>query len=154
MLKEVITYYNEEKKNVKEIYTVDEKGVKQGCFESFYPNGQVEMRCAFKDGKKHGRLTKFWENGQTMLVCIFEDGNFNGRLIEFNQLGWVKRKGFYLNNYYKSELDARADRADVNTRLKNTPGSVWAKAHNDDVRILVAKFCTKYREQDAGRVRS
>lgn len=154
MLKTIKTYYDKEKKHVKEIYTVDEKGVKQGDFESYYLNGQVEVHCFFADGKKHGRFTKFWDNGQTMLVCMFDHGAFNGRLIEFNELGWLKRKGLYLNNRYKSELDARADRAEVNIRLKNTPGTVWTKAHDANVRVIVAKFRTKYCDTNAGRVRN
>ena len=38
-LKLIETYYNEDKTKVKERYYIDENGLRQGMYESFYENG-------------------------------------------------------------------------------------------------------------------
>ena len=61
----VITYYDEAKKVIKEIYVVDPvSGLKDSVYKSFYENGNPKEIFVYKKGLRHGPAAYYYENGR------------------------------------------------------------------------------------------
>jgi antitoxin component YwqK of YwqJK toxin-antitoxin module len=55
---------------------VDGKGLKQGYWQKYYPNGVLAYKAFFKDDKPLGLLIRYHENGIRMAVIdYFDDGS-------------------------------------------------------------------------------
>ena len=58
----VITYYDEAKKVIKEIYVVDPvSGLKDSVYKSFYENGNPKEIFVYKKGLRHGPAASYYE---------------------------------------------------------------------------------------------
>jgi antitoxin component YwqK of YwqJK toxin-antitoxin module len=44
----------------------------------FYNNGQIYVKCFYKDGKENGEYIRFYYNGQVWEKCFFKDGKIDG----------------------------------------------------------------------------
>ena len=49
-------------------------GKKDGLFEKYYENGQLESKGNYKDGKWDGIHEKYYENGQLKKKGNYKDG--------------------------------------------------------------------------------
>lgn len=58
---EKITYYSNGQMKCR--YNKDEYELKQGLYESWYPNGQLREQINYKDGEKDGLYEWWFENG-------------------------------------------------------------------------------------------
>ena len=75
-LKPIIRYYNN---NIIEcVYNVDKNGNKQGLYERYHENGQLDIKCTYKDGEYDGLYESYYENGQPCKKCTYKDGEYNG----------------------------------------------------------------------------
>ena len=45
-------------------YYENDKGQKHGEYKEYYPSGQLEYRCHYKNGKLHGEFKEYYSNGQ------------------------------------------------------------------------------------------
>lgn len=78
--KEVITYYENGK--VEEKYEVDERGVKNGIYSSYYPSGHLEITGPYRNGKADGEFMYYDSSGKLWKIKSYEMGTLF-HLIEF-----------------------------------------------------------------------
>ena len=60
--------------DLKEKNHVNEDGTREGLYESFYENGEVESRLTFKNGLYHGLQEWFTEDGEIVSQMVFLEG--------------------------------------------------------------------------------
>ncbi|MDG2228559.1 MAG: hypothetical protein P8L74_00380 [Gammaproteobacteria bacterium] len=60
--------------DLKEKNHVNEGGTREGLYESFYENGEVESRLTFKNGLYHGLQEWFTEDGEIFSQMVFLEG--------------------------------------------------------------------------------
>ena len=53
-------------------------GKRDGLFESYYENGQLAGKVNYKDGKEDGLRESYYENGQLWFIKNFKDGELHG----------------------------------------------------------------------------
>ncbi|MBR6412849.1 MAG: toxin-antitoxin system YwqK family antitoxin [Alphaproteobacteria bacterium] len=85
-----VKYYKSGK--VKRAYTFDKTGQRQGPYEEYYENGQLEIKCIYKDGKIDGPYEEYYENGQLCIKCTYRDGEFRGLYEEYYENGQPRRR--------------------------------------------------------------
>jgi antitoxin component YwqK of YwqJK toxin-antitoxin module len=92
-LKPIIEYYDDGK--IKRAYSVDENGNKQGPYERYYENGQLRIKCTYKDGKEDGPYELYHENGQLEEKCTYKDGELDGPYESYHENGQLREKYTY-----------------------------------------------------------
>ena len=70
------------KKPVKGKGYVDDNGLKQGEWEGYYDNGELESKGNYKDGKRDGYWEDYWDNGQLESKGNFVDNKKDGKKID------------------------------------------------------------------------
>ena len=85
------------KTTVKFKYYIDENGLKQGLFESFYENGNPFIKCTFKDNRLDSLYEEFYENGQLEIRYTCKDGIYDGLYEEFYENGKLRERCTYKN---------------------------------------------------------
>ena len=48
--------------------------IKDGPWESYHDNGQLESKGTYRDGKRDGSFETYYDNGQLSYKVIFKDG--------------------------------------------------------------------------------
>jgi len=85
----------------REKYAVDENGIKQGEYASYYPDGALSMRCSFQDGLVEGVCEIYHKNKQLYAKYVYHNGYFEGRYEQYYEDG----KLAVLCHYKKGQLD-------------------------------------------------
>jgi antitoxin component YwqK of YwqJK toxin-antitoxin module len=75
----------------------DEKGLKQGPWETKYENGKIRYSGVFKDGKPIGEFKRFYETGELKILQVF-DNKGNSKAIIYYDNGEVAAKGNYVGS--------------------------------------------------------
>ena len=91
------TYPNGEKKN---IYTVDQQGLKHGALRAFYPDGARRGVARYVHGKLGGLLTSFYPNGKVKVKALYRDGVLQGQYQLRNEKGLLIRSTVYRNGKF------------------------------------------------------
>ena len=94
-LTKVKTHHDKAKTKVKERYFVDENGLRQGLYESFYENGRPDLKCTYKDDKLNGLYEEFFENDKPRERCTYKDGLKQGLYESFDENGQLEQKCMY-----------------------------------------------------------
>ena len=86
--------YSSFDKTVKENYWCNYRtNTKQGIYQTWFKNGQLESRCHFIDGKFHGLMEEWFSNGQirqrSQWIKGNIEGNGKGQMNGFSK-GWTK----------------------------------------------------------------
>ena len=76
--KTVIEYHDKSKTRIKEVYTLDEHGKKQGSYEFYDYDGHLLTRCNYKDDKLDGSCEKYYQDGKLDKKCNYKDGKLDG----------------------------------------------------------------------------
>ena len=58
---------------LEENYTVDDQYKKQGLYTAYYENGQLAIRCFYKDGKRDGLFEEYFEEGILLDAIVYKD---------------------------------------------------------------------------------
>ena len=76
-------------------FTVDKSYVKQGLYESYYNNGQLEVRCTYKNGQKDGPYEEYFEDGRLLDSYAYKKGKplYEERAKEYIEQ-WKKENDF------------------------------------------------------------
>ncbi|RZD16298.1 MAG: hypothetical protein EVJ46_04495 [Candidatus Acididesulfobacter guangdongensis] len=89
-LKEVITYYEEEKINIKSITRYNINGKLHGKTEGFYKNGKKHYELNYLNGKLHGRQFINWVNQKTLIEFNYNNGKPEGLQAEYSICGTLQ----------------------------------------------------------------
>lgn len=85
---------------VKETFTVDENGKKQGIAKSFYPNGALWGKVMYQNGKSKGAFIRYYPDGVVLEKGTYLHGWLDGLYEVYNQQGHVIKKGD-LSSYFR-----------------------------------------------------
>ena len=66
-----------------------------GLSETFYPNGNTEYSCNYKNGKKHGRATNWHRSGQITWERHFKEDQLDGDSICYDTVGNITQHVIY-----------------------------------------------------------
>ena len=91
------------------------KGIKNGLYESFHPNGAWhEKNVNYKDGKLDGLVEHYYENGQLRAKANLKDGERDGLAEVYYENGQLSWKA----NYKDGKLDRLVEEYYENGQLK------------------------------------
>ena len=54
----------------------DRLGRKQGCWEYYYPNGQLHIKGSYVSGEKEGIWEYYYSDGDLDFKVLFKNGKF------------------------------------------------------------------------------
>ena len=163
-LKSIVEYSDEDK--IERAYSVDENGNKQGPYVSFYKNGQLKVKCTYKDGKYDGPYEEYYEDGQLGIKCTYNNGKEDGPCETYYGNGQLNEKGVYrmgerlygkeAKEYLKEwneKHNSKEARKGLNARLRQISKKMPATAERQSAkRAEVAKFRKNHPDKHAGRV--
>ncbi len=72
--------------------------MKEGLYETWFKNGNKNVRCNYKDGKKDGLCEIWYENGNKWEECNYKDDEKDGLYQEWYENGNLRMKQFYIND--------------------------------------------------------
>lgn len=87
-----------QERKVRERYVVDENGVKQGLYQSYYRDGQDKVTCTYKDDVQHGHYISKHPNGRMAMECDYDEGALEGRVVRQDPKGMLLFDGHYHRN--------------------------------------------------------
>lgn len=70
----LLEYNNDFLVSREKINRTDSKGLKQGDWEEFYPNGGIKSEKTFKDDLMHGYYKEYDNHGKLVLTMLYENG--------------------------------------------------------------------------------
>jgi antitoxin component YwqK of YwqJK toxin-antitoxin module len=100
-MKEVITTFDNGK--VKEKYSIDVNGKKEGEYISYYGNGNVDGKCIYHNDKKEGEFILYHINGIVSVKCNYHDDKLEGEYITYYKNGSVNYKCNFHNGMVEGE---------------------------------------------------
>ena len=106
-LKPIIEYYDDGK--IKCAYSVDENGNKQGPCEKYHDNGQLWVKCTYKDGKEDGPYESYHDNGQLWDKGTYKNGEYDGPYELYHDNGQLKKKCTYKDGEYDGPYELYHD---------------------------------------------
>ena len=84
---------------IKEVYTLNKNGEKEGKFQEYYEDGKIKEEAFFKNGKYSGIRTLFFQNGKPEIEENYTDGGLlNGAYKAYYDNGQVKVEKNYTQN--------------------------------------------------------
>src|SRR6478609_7001167 len=85
--KEVKTYYDSLRKQLKEDYFVssNDNETPDGKYKRYYPSGKLEIEGEYHDGKRNGIFTMYHENGQLARKVNYVDGQRQGIIEAYDE---------------------------------------------------------------------
>jgi antitoxin component YwqK of YwqJK toxin-antitoxin module len=107
------TYVNEQKDSVWKYYSYYEKhltsietwnkGIRDGLFAVYYPNGQIAESFLYENGSRTGPWRQYYENGKIKVEAEFKDDQRHGEFIYYSPDGRPEISGQYLSNQMHGE---------------------------------------------------
>jgi len=78
----LLEYRNDILINREQINRIDNKGLKQGDWKDFYPNGNMKSERTYKDDLLHGYYREYDERGRLSLTMLYENGSIAKSSVE------------------------------------------------------------------------
>lgn len=79
------------------------KGVRNGSFKQFYPNGQLMETAIWVNGRLNGKLIQYFSNGLNRSVMNYSMGVINGDTKVYYPNGKIRISGFYADGLKQNE---------------------------------------------------
>src|SRR4030043_1088029 len=71
------------------------KGLKQGYWKKYYPNGNLMYKGCFKDDKPTGEMKRYFESGNLKAILIFDEKTGYSKARIFYEDGTLASAGYY-----------------------------------------------------------
>lgn len=109
------------------------KGVREGKWNSWFPNGNIRSHRKYEQGRLHGTQQVYHDNGQLWLEYGMERGDYEGPHKTWYPDGALKARGTMHDGFISGEWDfsTRIDRVlmdeleNNNTALYHLPDGAW-----------------------------
>lgn len=105
-LKEVKTYHDEEKTKLNEHCFIDERGMLQGSYKRYYENGQLHVKCTYRNDRIEGLYEEYYDNKQLFVKYTYRDGEMNGPCEYYHKNGQLEVKCTYKNGEMNGPYEA------------------------------------------------
>lgn len=76
---------------------LDSNNCKTGIWVEYYSNGQIEVKCSYKNGLKNGLCECYYETGELWEVGYFVDNKLEGISITYYKNKEIKYLDLYKN---------------------------------------------------------
>lgn len=83
--------------------TYDASQLKDGAFESFYPNGELQAQGYVENGKRVGKWTSFHPNGNKQSENEYNQGTLEGKTMATFPNGQMMYIGYYSDGKYDGQ---------------------------------------------------
>ena len=113
-LKEVITYYDEEKTIIKSICHYNASGKLHGKTEGFYRNGKKHYELNYLNGKLHGKQFINWVNQRPFIEFNYSNGKPEGMQVEYSVSGTVQWQVYCIGDYNNTKSDIKINAIETN----------------------------------------
>jgi antitoxin component YwqK of YwqJK toxin-antitoxin module len=80
-----------------------EKGILDGAFLSYYPDGSLKRKGTFVNGQMHGKWESWYKNGMKRYIANYSNDELSGEYLEWFENGVVKEKGLFAENIRAGE---------------------------------------------------
>jgi antitoxin component YwqK of YwqJK toxin-antitoxin module len=74
---------------------IDEHGLKQGVWQKYHENGQLQYEGYYDDGEREGVHRMWYPNGQLRIDNNYMDDKEYGTQLWFDEYGRLEYKGYY-----------------------------------------------------------
>jgi antitoxin component YwqK of YwqJK toxin-antitoxin module len=95
-LRNIINYYYNSNIKYRECNR-NENNQYHGLYESWYFNGQIEMRCSYQNGFIHGLYESWYPGGQIEMRCSYRNGLLHGLYESWRSGGSIRSRCYYNN---------------------------------------------------------
>jgi antitoxin component YwqK of YwqJK toxin-antitoxin module len=146
-----------EKVNLKK----DKSNFKDGPFEAYFKNSQLESKGNFKDGEWNGLYESYYENGLLREKANWKDGELDGFWESYYENGLLREKAnwkdgkkdglyelYFMNgqlevkeNYKDGELEGLSEQYSENGQLESKPPC--SQPRYNTLRDVSVPYCTK-----------
>ena len=106
--------------SIRELYVVDENWIRNGPYESYHENGQLQGKRTYRDGKINGPYESCHEDGRLYEKCTYRDGRREGPYESYHENGRMYEKCTYRNG----EIEGSYETYDPNGLLCEKGGYV------------------------------
>ena len=97
-------------------------GVKDGLSESFYFNGQLQLKSNFKNGELDGPSERYYPNGQLSFKGTYKNGELDGLSDEYYEVGQVKEKSNYKDGLLDGPSESYLENGQLNRKINYKEG--------------------------------
>jgi antitoxin component YwqK of YwqJK toxin-antitoxin module len=125
--------------NVHVIENRDDKGIFNGVFKSFYPNGVIESMGQYANNVMVGKWKGNYTNGKTKEIVTFENNEENGPFVEYYENGKLKAEGNYKDGDFEQGLLKMYDESGRKTREMNCEHGRCQTIWNDSISKKIEK---------------
>lgn len=101
----------------------DDDDIKQGIWQWWYDNGQLQEKGQYKHGIKIGTWKQWHSNGQLEYLCSFENGKENETCQEWHSNGQLSSKAKYIDG----KIEGNYQEWHSNGQLRAEPSVQMAK---------------------------
>jgi len=90
---------------IKEVFTIDDKGLKQGLYQLYYESGgKLEGEEFYINGERHGICKYYNPNGRLKKELYFKLGKLHGICKTYFDNGELENESIYENGIFKDML--------------------------------------------------
>lgn len=91
---------------IAEEYTIDDDGRLNGTYISYYENGQLHIKCLFKDGAYNGPYEERYSNGKIRFIGTYVQGKLqDGRYTVYRDNGCPDHRFSIKDNKYNGPFE-------------------------------------------------
>jgi antitoxin component YwqK of YwqJK toxin-antitoxin module len=121
------TFYDQVDGKIKDHYKA-EKGIKNGIYEEFHPNGSLKVKGLYKNGNKEGEWTVFLRNTPQQLKINFKEGQATHT--------WITDIGDLSNLFlFENDQSLRAQSMDIKRFALNRDTILLKKYLSDSIKF-------------------
>ena len=93
------------------------EGKTNGTFESYYENGQLDLKSTFKEGVLNGPYESYYENGQLNVKTNYKEGVLNGPYEIYYENGQLNVKTNYKGRVVNGPYESYYENGDLIERF-------------------------------------
>lgn len=82
-------------------------GKREGIWTSYHPNGSKQSENEYLNGVLHGKTYTTFPNGQIMYIGYYADGKYDGQWIYYDEEGQLLKEVFYNKGELKKVTEGK-----------------------------------------------
>jgi antitoxin component YwqK of YwqJK toxin-antitoxin module len=73
----------------------DSRGLKQGYWKKYYPNGNLMYKGFFRDDKPVGEMKRYFKSGNLKAILVFNENSYYAKARVYYEDGTLASEGYY-----------------------------------------------------------
>lgn len=125
------TYYENGKVQTKGAYR---NGKIEGVYETYYENGKIQCKGAYNNGKKQGLFEYYYDNEKVWAKITYNNDDEEGLYEEYYKNGKLKMKGSFKNGYKEGNWETFFENGKTESKgtfSRNKPESIYEEYYDN-----------------------